>query len=229
MKTHVYRTIANCIKSLQVAKKERPDAIIHAVVYGEWGTGKTRALKEIAKDFSLPYWKAEQKLTINKLIRKLALALGGDGGFSKDTNKDIIIGVMDRKPVWERIFIIDEAQRVYRRHDYLDELKDIAEDLMISFLFVGDQSIRTYLAETYHSINKRIFVIGLARMEKDTVEAFLEKYGLEGDAETLAKIAMERGLVTLDVDNAFFFLWRAKVKEVTPDIFKQAIAKLRRV
>jgi DNA transposition AAA+ family ATPase len=228
MKTHAYTTIVNCIKTLQGMKRERPDVIVHAVVYGEWGTGKTRALTEIARNYSLPYWKAEQKLTPNKLIRKLALALGGDGGLFKERNLDIILGILSRKPVPERIFIIDEAQRIYRKHEYLNELKDLGEEIMVSFLFVGDHSIRRYLAETYHSLNKRIFIVELDRIGKESIEAFLKKYQLKGDVETLTKIAKERGLVTLDIDNALFLLWKAQVKEVTPDIFKQAITNLRR-
>lgn len=192
MKTHVYLTLKRCIEAIQNMKKERPDGIVHAVVYGDWGCGKTKAIQQISKEYKIPCFKAERELTLSKLIRKIVRAWGTEAGFHKDQNIDLLIALLSRRAVYERIMIIDEAQRIYKKA-FLDELKDLAEDeeCLLSFIFVADQTIKNLLTEVYHSLNKRILVLPLERINKVTIESALKKYDLQGDVEELTKFAKE--------------------------------------
>jgi len=230
MKTHVYLTLKRCIEAIQKMKKERPDGIIHAVIYGDWGCGKTKAIQQVSKEFRIPAIKAERDLTISKLIRKITRAWGTEAGVHKDQNIDLLMALLSRRPIWERIMIIDEAQRIYRKM-FLDELKDLAEDeeCLLSFIFVADPTIKNYLTEVYHSLNKRILVISLERINKVTVEEILKRYQLEGNIEDLSKFAHENGLTTLDVDNACFFLAKAGIKEIDSITLKKAIEQIKRI
>lgn len=228
--THAYQTLRKCIKAIQQIKRERPDAPIHAVIWGEWGCGKTKAIHQIAKEFKIPYIKAEKNMTVNMLIRKITRAWGTEAGQRKDQNLDILLGLVARFPVEKRLMLVDEAQRIYKKQ-YLDDLKDLGEDedILISFIFVGDTSLKQYLTEGYHSLNKRVLVVPLERLAPETVESFLMRYGLKGNVEALFKTAWEMGLTTLEIDNAFFFLAKAKQTEVSPEMLKDTIAQLKKV
>jgi len=158
VKTEAYTKILNLCKILLKHKKD--GKIIHGAIYGPWGSGKTVAGKQVAKEL-LPvfYLKVpEGNLTKTRLIKLFSLAMGAGSMRSYDMTLDLIKGHIEQEGIYP-LFLLDEAQRLFRHRWILDELKDYSEDpdLRFSYLFLGDNTLGSHLKqERLHSLIKRI-------------------------------------------------------------------------
>jgi len=210
VKSEAYTKILNLCKLLLKHKKD--GKIIHGAVFGSWGSGKTVAAKQIAKEL-LPvfYIKIpEGNLTKTRLVKLLSMSMGAGSMRSYDMTLDLMKGHIEQEGIYP-LFILDEAQRIFRHRWILDELKDFSEDpdLRFSYLFLGDNNLKGYLnQERFHSIIKRIVYREETKGEvnKETIEALMKEYNLKGNSEIILKVARREKWKLLELDTALYLL-----------------------
>ncbi len=210
VRTEAYNKILNLCKILLKHKKD--GKIIHGAIHGPWGSGKTVAGKQVAKEL-LPvfYVKVpEGNLTKTRLIKLFSLAMGAGSMRSYDMTMDLLKGHIEQEGIYP-LFILDEAQRLFRHRWILDELKDYSEDpdLRFSYLFLGDNTLNSYLKqERFHSLIKRIIYREETKgeVDKETIQNLMKEYSLKGNPEAIVKVARREKWKLLELDTALYLL-----------------------
>ncbi len=228
VRSEAYTKILNLCKILLKHKKD--GKTIHGAIYGPWGSGKTIAGKQVSKEL-LPvfYVKVpEGNLTKTRLIRLFSLAMGAGSMRSYDMTLDLIKGHIEQEGIYP-LFILDEAQRLFRHRWILDELKDYSEDpdLRFSYLFLGDNTLNSYLKqERFHSLIKRIIYREETKGEVDeqTVENLMKEYSLSGDTKAVVKVAKREKWKLLELDTALYLLSLER-KEVSEESLQTILTK----
>ena len=229
VKTKTYEQILFLCRLLLKHKKD--GKIVHGALFGVWGTGKTLAGKQVAKEL-LPvfYVKVPEgdNLTKTRLIKLFSLSMGAGSMRSYDMTLDLVKGHIEQEGITP-LFILDEAQRLFRHRWILDELKDYSEDpdLRFSYLFLGDNNLRNYLnQERFHSIVKRVVYRQEVKgeIDKETVKALMEEYKLKGDPEAVIKVTRREKWKLLEVDTALY-LHSLQSEELTEESLQKIISK----
>lgn len=173
---------------------------VHALVWGQWGSGKTYAARKIAMQSRDVFYCVApvREVSENIFAGIIALSLGCARSKTLEETIDLLyahISELDISP----IIIVDEAQRLPTRPNLLSLLKDISEHPkanLMSFVFLGDQSAPKFIKGD-HSIYKRIIVKQEIKLNKSAVEEVLR--GSHVDAETMFKLAKERNWTVWEV------------------------------
>ena len=141
---------------------------------------------------------------------------------------DLLKGHIEQEGIYP-LFILDEAQRLFRHRWILDELKDYSEDpdLRFSYLFLGDNTLGSYLKqERFHSLIKRIVYREETKGEvnKETVESLMKEYNLKGNPDVVVKIAKREKWKLLELDTALYLLSIEK-EEVSEENLQKILSK----
>ncbi len=199
--THAEQTITAVVQALRRLRAEQTMPL-HAIVWGKWGTGKTVSAQKIAKrEPDVFYVKApDGEITRGRLYRLIGFSLGCGARNTYESTLDLIkhhILYYSIKP----IFLFDEAQRLLRKTQILNELKDLSEDeeLSFSYLFLGDQTTPKLLASYDHSLFKRFAIKKeLQPINEQTISHLIKEYRIQADPVQIFNFAKERGWTTLD-------------------------------
>jgi len=216
--THVEQTILAVVQALRKLRKEQ-SLPLHALVWGKWGAGKTVAARNISKqEADVFYIKIpDGDLSRTRLYRLIGFSLGCGARHSAESTIDLIRHHILYYGI-QPILILDEAQRVIKKGQILDELKDLSEDQELSFcyIFLGDQTIPKIIAAHDHSLFRR-FVIKreLQALSEDTITHLLKEYQIPADPAPIFHFARQRGWTTLDVS---IVLNAIKTQKVEPTI-----------
>jgi len=226
--THAEQTILAVVQALRKLRMEQ-SLPLHALVWGKWGTGKTVAAQNISKqEADVFYIKAPDggEITRGRLYRLIGFSLGCGARSNSEATLDLIrhhVLYYNLKP----ILIIDEAQRLLRKTNILNELKDLAEDqdLSFSYVFLGDQTTPRLLAAYDHSLFKR-FVIRkeLQPLTEETTLHLLKEYQISTDPVPILNFARQRGWTTLDLAIVLQALKNQKAEPTTEVLEKIAKA-----
>lgn len=200
--THVEEVLQRAISAIQKLR-ETMDSPVHALIWAKWGTGKTRAAQKIAKQNGHVFYVKipEGDITKGRLYRLLGLSLKSGVRNTYEGTLDLMRYHVLTKNI-KPIFILDEAQRILKRHTVLSELKDLSEDadLQFSYIFLGDHTTPKIMSVHPHSIHKRIlFKHELQPITLKTVEELMKSKKVPGNAEELFQTATEKAWTTLEV------------------------------
>ncbi|MFZ8785358.1 AAA family ATPase [Thermocrinis sp.] len=225
--THVENILTGVINALRKLRMEQ-GLPLHALIWSKWGAGKTVAAQRISKrEQDVFYVKApDGEITRGRLYRLLGFGLGCGARSNSEATLDLIrhhVLYYNLKP----ILIIDEAQRLLRKTNILNELKDLAEDqdLSFSYVFLGDQTTPRLLAAYDHSLFKR-FVIRkeLQPLTEETTLHLLKEYQISTDPVPILNFARQRGWTTLDLAIVLQALKNQKAEPTTEVLEKIAKA-----
>ncbi len=225
--THTENILTSTIQVLRKLRMEQ-NLTPHALIWGKWGVGKTVAAQRISRrEPDVFYVKLpDGDISRSRLYRLLGFAIGCGARSTAESTLDIIkhhLLYYDIKP----IFILDEVQRIIRRPNVLNELKDLSEDpdLEFSYVFVGDHTIPRLLASHDHSIFRR-FVIKkeLQPLTVETISELLREYKIQADPVQIFNFAKERSWTTLDASIVLQAVKNQKVEPTTEMLDKIAKA-----
>ncbi|MFZ8785002.1 AAA family ATPase [Thermocrinis sp.] len=198
--THAEQIIRETVKVLRVLREEQ-ETPLHALIWGSWGVGKTIAAKKVSQtERDVFYIKMpDGDLTRGRLYRLIGLTIGSGVRNTLEGTLDLIKSHIEYISL-HPIFIIDETQRIIRRQFIISELKDLAEDIGFSYVFLGDHTLPKTIAVNNHSLFKRIAIKKeLNPMTEDTVRHLLAHFGVNADSTEVYKFARERGFTTIDL------------------------------
>ncbi len=200
--THVEELLTKAVHAIRNLR-ETMDSAVHALLYGDWGVGKTRAGQEVAKkEKDVFYVKMpEGEITKGKLYKLFGLSMRSGVKNTYEGTLDLMryhVLTKNLKP----IFIVDEGTRAFRKPSLLSELKDLSEDLDLrfSYIFLADRTILKIMTTTPHPIHKRIlFKHQLQPITEKTIHELLKDRSIPGNPEELYTIAREKAWTTLEV------------------------------
>ena len=203
--THATHTEQVLIATIQALRRLRAEQAVplHALIWGKWGVGKTVATQKISKlESDVFYVKfPDGELSKSQFYRLIGFAIGCRARKNYESTLDLLrhhVLFYNIKP----ILIIDEAQRIIKKQHILNELKDLAEDqdLLFSYIFLGDQSVPKLIASYDHSLFRRIVIRKeLQPLEQSTIEFLAKEYQIQVDPVQMFRFAQQRGWTTLDV------------------------------
>jgi len=199
--THVEKILTDVVKVLRKLREQGPSP--HALIWGKWGTGKTVAAQKISRrELDVVYVRfPDEGLSKSRLYRIIGFAIGCGARKNYEATIDLLrhhVLFYNLRP----ILIIDEAQRIIKKQHILNELKDLAEDqdLLFSYIFLGDQSIPRLVASHDHSLLRRVVIKKeLQPLEQGTIEFLAKEYQIQVDPVQVFRFAQQRGWTTLDV------------------------------
>ena len=200
--THVEELLTKAVHAIRNLR-ETMDSPVHALLYGDWGVGKTRAGQEVAKKENDVFYvkMPEGELTKGKLYKLFGLSMRSGVKNTYEGTLDLMRYHVLTKNI-KPIFIIDEATRAFRKPSLLSELKDLSEDLdlQFSYIFLADRTILKIMTTTPHPIHKRIlFKHQLQPITEKTVHELLKDKNIPGKPEELYELAREKAWTTLEV------------------------------
>jgi Cdc6-like AAA superfamily ATPase len=227
--THVEKIITDTILALKKVREEQ-SMPMHAVIWGQWGTGKTVASKKISSISKEAFYIKipDGEITRGKLYRLIGYSLGCGARHTYEGTLDIIKHHIIYKNI-KPIFILDEAQRLLKKQHLLNELKDFSEDedLAFSYIFLGDQTIPKIIASYPHSIHKRLVIKKeLQPITEDTVKTLINQMGIHTDPKTICTYAKNKGWTTIDV--AVVLQASKKFQEINESILENVAKALGR-
>ncbi|MEM3426717.1 ATP-binding protein [Hydrogenobacter thermophilus] len=227
---HTEEIVLQAVKAIR-QQREELQAPVHALIWGAWGVGKTFSAQRVAKQFrDVFYMKVPaDDLTRSKLVKTIGLAVGPGYRQSLEATRDLLkyhLKTLKIKPV----LLLDEAQRVLKRPVLVDELKDLSEDedMQFCFVFLGDMNVPKIVAQTPHSIYKRVIIKKeLQPLTEKTVEEVVRSSGLK-DGQVFYAVAKERGWTTLDVAVVARVVSKLSKDEITAEDIKKVAVSLGR-
>ncbi|MFZ8864084.1 MAG: AAA family ATPase [Thermocrinis sp.] len=225
--THTEQVLIATIQALRRLRAEHAIPL-HALIWGKWGTGKTVSAQKIAKcEPDVFYVKVpDGEITRGRLYRLIGFSLGCGARVNSEATLDLIkhhILYYNLKP----ILIFDEAQRLLRKTNVLNELKDLAEDqdLAFSYVFLGDQTTPKLFAAYDHSLFKRFAIRKeLQPLTEDTTAHLLKEYQIPAAPAPIFNFAKQRGWTTLDLAIVLQALKNQKSEPTTEVLEKLAKA-----
>ena len=200
--THVEEVLLKAVSAVK-SLRETMESPVHALIWAEWGIGKTTAAQRIArKNEEVFYVKVpEGDLTKGKLYKLLGLAMRSGVRNTCEGTLDLMRYHALTKNI-KPIFLLDNAERAFRRTTILSELKDLSEDidLQFSYIFLGDHTTPKVMSVNPHPIHKRIlFKHELQPITLKTVQELMKSKKVSGNAEELFQTAKEKAWTTLEV------------------------------
>jgi len=199
---HVEEVLVKAVSAVRNLR-ETMNSPVHALIWAEWGVGKTTAAQKVAKAYENVFYVKipEGDLTRGKLYRLLGLAMRSGVRNTYEGTLDLMRYHVLTKNI-KPIFMLDEGHRVLKRPTIMSELKDLSEDvdLQFSYIFLGDHTTPKIMSANPHSIHKRIlFKHELQPITLKTVRELMKSKKVPGDAEELFKVAKEKAWTTLEV------------------------------
>ncbi len=190
--TQAKELLIQVVKSIETLRLQTSSPV-HATVYGAWGTGKSHASQEVANEnHNVFYVKIpDGSISKSRLVKLLALALGSGYRHLYEGTLDLMKYHILEKGLAHPIFILDEAQRVFKNSQIMSELKDLSEDpaLRFSYIFLGDNSTPQVYASHPHSLHKRILIREeLTPLSIKTIKYLAKHFEIPEDDNTIKTI-----------------------------------------
>ncbi|MCI4453554.1 MAG: ATP-binding protein [Thermodesulfobacterium sp.] len=228
--THVESILTATVQTLRRLRREQ-QLPLHALLWGQWGVGKTVAAKKIAKKEPHTFYlkMPDGEISISRLYKIIALSIGSGVRRSAEATLDMLKNHVIIENL-EVILIIDEAQRIIKKSHILSELKDMAEDpdLGFSYIFLGDHSIPRLIASHPHSLFERIVIRKeLSRLTEGTVAYLIKEYGIQADPAAIFNFAKAKNWTTLDLSIILHSIKKQNT-EATPETLEKLAKALGR-
>ncbi len=225
--THAEQAIIAVVQALRRLRAEQTMPL-HGIVWGKWGTGKTVAAQRVSKrEPDVFYMRVpDGEITRGRLYRLLGFSLGCGVRHTAEGTMDIIKHHVSYYNI-KAILIIDESQRILKKTQILNELKDLSEDegIGFSYIFLGDQTVPKLLASYDHSLFKRFAIKKeLQPLTQETIVFLLKEYRIQADALQIFNFAKERGWTTLDTAICLQALKNQKIEPTVDALEKVAKA-----
>ncbi len=213
-------------KVLQSIRQQREvlQAPVHALIFGDWGVGKTKSAQRIVKEERDAFYLRipHEEMSRSKLIKLISHSVRAGYRQTVEGTLDLLKFTIDRRKI-KPILFVDEAGFVFRRPAMLDVLKELSEDedIGISYVFLGSKEIAKAMIHHPHSIHKRIIITKeLEPLTEKTVKAITEPLKLP--AEPFLKIGLARRWTTIDVAFVSSVIAKGKIEPTEENIEKIA-------
>lgn len=222
----VAEILQSTIKSIETLR-ETTSSPVHALIYGKWGTGKTYAAQNLSYTTNNVFYVKipEGDITKSKLAKAFGISMGAGYRHIYEACIDMMKYHLLEKNIKHPIFILDEAQRIFKSKILLGELKDLSEDieLRFSYIFLGDSTMPQKLIQHPHSIHKRILIKReLDGLNESMINELAKHYKLQVIPDEVIKVSKEKGFTTIDIAFIFSYLSKAKLEASIENISKIA-------
>lgn len=214
--------LLNTVKSIETLR-ETTKSPVHALLWGKWGTGKTYAAQSIAANNVFYVKIPEGEITKSKLVKIFGISMGAGYRHIYEACLDMIRYHLIEKNIKHPIFILDEAQRIFKSKILLGELKDLSEDidLRFSYIFLGDHTIPQKIIQHPHSLHKRILIKKeLDGLTEQMITELAKHYKISVEPSLIIELGKERGWTTIDIAFIFSYIAKAKIEVTKENLIK---------
>lgn len=184
IETANFKKVSEVIDTLKNTEKEIFDSAKIALMYGNFGIGKTWSIEKIAANEpkNIIFLRVEEVWNKTFLIKKIGVELGVDSGKVTDTSEQI----KERLRLEDRIIIVDEVDKLLipEKYHLLELFRDLTDQTSCILIFIGMNSSAVKWAKYEHYFS-RVRKYKLEKMTLEDIKAFCE----------LAEVKIEDDLV----------------------------------
>lgn len=226
MKTNFIKTknVKRFVSLMDNLQKTPANVPKMALVYGDYGLGKSQAIMWWVTNNDAIYVRCNHKISSKWLLAEIVKELDEEPCYFTQNLFEQIESKLKYNP---KVIVVDEVDFLFTNSHTIETLRDIHDKLGVQILLVG-MALADKKLQKYGHINDRIFAkLKFEKMAKDEIKDIIEtisevKFSQDAIKNLIAKNLQFRQLVKI-INKAENFAATNKILEITEELVRELV------